>query len=343
MLIISLLLMIIPPLAAETRSMTCTYDLEGFDVKVTYPESASPNDRIDVDVTIRTARTLNFRVVIKYMLGERVFTRWETILDWTKIYAGREKTVSTSFDIPNDIKTGQIWIWVEVLYYGSEDYSSIKGKKYPNFVDCIPPGPYIISSEDAKLRDDYGKLKEDYVALGDELNVVKAELSDTARELEDMKKQLSDAHFQLNEVQGKLAAVNSELDKTRKELGDLNAKLAEAKDENEKLKADVRSLNSEKSALENELSVEKVKSSQLQFLNIILAIGIIACLALVAVAVVKMRRKPAPTYTPPTVQVARPPAVAPPPPPPTHTCPFCGAEIRPADVFCPNCGKKIKE
>jgi len=331
---------IITPLAAETGSMTCTYDLRGFDVRVVYPESASPSDRINVDVTIHTMRTLNFKVVIKYMFGERIFTRWQTILDWTEIYAGQQKTVSTSFDIPNDIKTGQIWIWVEVLYYGSEDYSSIKGKKYSSFVDCIPPGPYIISGEDVKLRDGYEKLKQDYAALGDELNAVKVELSDTARELEDTKKQLSDTRFQLNEAQGKLAEVNNELDKTRKELGDVNAQLAKIKDENEKLKADVRSLNSEKNALKNELSMERVKSSQQQLLITILAIGIIACLGLIVVTVIKMRKKP--PYSPSTVQVAQPSAV-PPPPPSTSICPFCGFEIRPDDVFCPNCGKRIKE
>lgn len=34
-----------------------------------------------------------------------------------------------------------------------------------------------------------------------------------------------------------------------------------------------------------------------------------------------------------------------PPPPITYRdkCPFCGLEIQPEDVFCPNCGRKIRE
>ena len=187
--------------AAPTVTQNIDWSYYGFTVTIQYPETAELGENFNVYVELATGRDLYFTVDVSLIYGEGRFTEWARLVENQRVASGMSVSGSHDFTIPDGIRSGPVYIWLEVKYIDGVDYESIRGMRRPADIYTIIAGPYIEAGDLEQLRQEYLSLQQSY-----------SELEQAYQQLQQDYSQLQEGY---NQLMGQLEAARRELSSTR--------------------------------------------------------------------------------------------------------------------------------
>jgi len=197
----------------QAASKTITWERYEFSVTVEYPDQAYPGQAFPVSVEITATRyDIYFTAYVTLLYGEGVITDRIKVIDEQRLAPGMTAKGTADFVLEQDIRSGTVYMLIEVEFLDGDTKETILGLDYPADVFTVVAGPYIEAGDIEQLRSQYQALQQQYQSLEQQYQ----DLQNSYQQLEQQYQSLEQSVEQMQQQhQQEMMRLGRELETTR--------------------------------------------------------------------------------------------------------------------------------